>query len=60
MYPKDVKKFTLWAKAMVEGATVKTPAYGKSHSHTSKAKRPSLAGNGARRKRKKRAKKAQD
>lgn len=29
-YPTDVKKFILWTKAMVAGATVKQPNYGKS------------------------------
>jgi len=28
-YPKTVKLFTPWAKAMVEGATVDKPNYGK-------------------------------
>lgn len=28
-YPKDVKKFILWTRAMVAGATVGQPNYGK-------------------------------
>lgn len=30
MYPKDVAKFIAWSKAMVAGATVNNPNYGKS------------------------------
>jgi len=29
-YPKKVKLFVPWSKAMVQGATVGTPDYGKS------------------------------
>lgn len=29
MYPKQVKLFVPWAKAMVQGATVDKPNYGK-------------------------------
>jgi len=28
-YPKDVKRFKQWARAMEEGATVDKPNYGK-------------------------------
>lgn len=32
MHPKDVAKFIAWSKAMVAGATVDKPNYGKNRS----------------------------
>jgi len=49
MYPKKVKLFIPWSKAMVAGATVGNPAYSGSGKTTKRRKR--------RRKRKHRAKK---
>lgn len=37
MYPKRVKLFVPWAKAMVAGATVDKPTYSKTH-HRKKRK----------------------
>lgn len=34
MYPKDVTRFISWSKAMVAGATVDKPNYGKSRAST--------------------------
>lgn len=33
-YPSRVKRFTLWSKAMVQGATVGNPDYDSSRSET--------------------------
>jgi len=50
MYPKKVSLFVPWSKAMVAGATVGSPDYGKSNSKTTSTRK-------TRRKRKKRRKK---
>lgn len=38
-YPKDVNRFRKWAQAMVEGATVDKPNYGKALAGPRKPKR---------------------
>lgn len=52
MYPKSVNKFIPWSRAMVAGATVDKPDYGKTSKTTSRRK-----GSTPSRKRKKRRKK---
>jgi len=39
MYPKSVKLFRPWAQAMVEGATVDKPNYGKKTSSPSRTRK---------------------
>jgi len=39
-YPRTLKLFKAWAKAMEEGATVDKPNYGKSLTRLSKSTRP--------------------
>lgn len=53
MYPRTVKLFKPWAQAMVEGATVDKPNYGKKMSG-------SRAGIRRKRRKKRRKKKAKD
>lgn len=40
MYPKQLKLFKAWARAMEEGSTVDKPNYGKSRTAISKMTRP--------------------
>lgn len=54
-YPRQVKLFIPWSKAMVDGATVDKPDYGKKMRQSKKSARP-LARRRKRRKRKKRMK----
>lgn len=56
MYPKDVVRFTAWAKAMVAGATVDKPNYGKTRSGSGTTRKASRARRRSRRRRFKRRK----
>jgi len=56
-YPKTVKLFTPWAKAMVEGATVDRPNYGKTTRSSKTSKTHMKKRRKRRRKRKRNAKK---
>jgi len=58
-YPKKVALFIPWSKAMVQGASVGTPDYGKSGSSPGKSGSPSKTRKRRRRRRRKK-KHAQD
>lgn len=59
MYPKNKAKFDAWHKAMVAGATVDKPDYGKSGKTegSKKSRSRSYRGTNSRRRRKRKAKK---
>jgi len=39
MYPKRIKEFVPWTKAMIQGATVDKPEYGKSRTRKFKTRK---------------------